>query len=367
MGRTAPPVGSEFTFELLVCRWAELAWPPDDSSPGGESTSLECESTTTGSESPSVVVSRQLGTKRRRWDTVVVECDLEALAVRREFGERALDSDLLHVVRNAPADWAFYREALPHPGYPWRYVREAVHRAAARDLVETRKRGRRIEIRRLRPYPDWVKRVVAVENKPDLDASAAAALSDQLRHDVDAALADEVWVATTRTGERVEPVLLEDFPVEVGVLTFDVDGGSNADATINPGLGIDATAASVDWLPSSLPTDADGGTFTAAEKRDRRLQIAERAYGKGWRSFRETMRPDCRHFRLERAGRALLPTCAAKGRCQTAAECSGGCSQFEPEPPVWRTGDWPVEGGPGKGIRALLRRRRNRERDRASE
>lgn len=357
MGQRAPTVDSEFTFELLVCRWAELAWP------AGDDGVVNSAGNDDATDDVVHFVSRQLGTQRRRWDTVVVECDREALAQRREFGERSLDSDLLDVVPHAPADWAFYRDALPDPGYPWRYVRKAIHRAAARDLIEKRKRGRKIEIRRVRPYPDWVRRIVAIENKPDLDASAAAALSDQLQHDVDTALADEVWVATTKTDERVEPVLLEDFPVDVGVLTFDVAG----DPATRSGASVDEHSATVDWLPSSLPVDDDGDQFSAVEKRTRRLEIAERAYGKGWRTFRDTMRPDCRHFELERAGRALLPTCAAKGRFQTAAECSGRCPEFEPEPPVWRTGGWPIEGGPGKGIRSLLQARRDRERDRQTE
>ncbi|WP_418282619.1 DUF5787 family protein [Halorubrum sp. DTA98] len=318
---------AEFGYELLVCRYAELAWYPD--------------------ESPRpVIVSRQLGTKRRRWDTVVIEVDPEGLASRRAFGARTIDSDLLHVVRYAPATWAWYRDALPQPGYPWRYVRQAVHRAADRDLIEKRRRGNRIELRRTRPYPDWVRRIVAIENKPDLDASAADALADQLSHDVDAALADEVWLATETTGDRVEPALLRAMPVEAGILTTDFESG------------VDDDAGRVDWYPSDLtPSERDKQTIT------RRLEIAERAYGKGWRSFHETMRPDCRCFELRRAGRALVPHCAAKERTPTARECSGSCPEFAPEPPGWRTNGWPIEGGPGAGIKRLLERRRDRERN----
>jgi hypothetical protein len=318
------PGDTEFGFELVTCRWAERAWPPDrdaDTVP---------------------VVARQLGTQQRRWDTIVVEADPDGLAERAAFGDRALDSDLLHIVRNAPADWTWYRDALPHPGYPWRYVRAAIHRADARGAVETRRSGNRIEIRRIAAYPDWARRIVAVENKPDLDASAARALADQLEHDVETALADEVWVATAATDETVEPALLEDLPVEAGVLALDFGG--------------DAPEATVAWHPATL--DRPGDDETA----DKRLEIVERAYGSGWRSYVETMRPDCRWFELRDRAGAFVPWCVAKGCHQTGAECSGSCPEFQPEPPSWRTRGWPIEGGPGKGIQRLLAERRRRRR-----
>ncbi len=337
-------LNSEFSFELLVCRWAELAWPPG------------------ADDAPALVVSRQLGTQRRRWDTIVIECDPAGLAARQAFGDHTIDAELLPIVRHAPPEWEYYREALPDPGYDWRYVREAIHRGAARGLIDKRKNGRRIEIRRKRAYPDWVSRIVAIENKPDLDASAAAALTDQLTHDVETALADEVWLATSRTGDRVEPALLEEFPVEVGVLTFDFADETNAKRLGVEATAVDADVATVDWLPSSLDTAADSEAFSSEEKTRRRRWLAERAYGKGWRAFTDTMRPDCRHFELRRSGEALVPYCAAKSRCQSEAECGARCGFFEPEPPQWRTNGWPIEGGPGRGIRTLLERRRERAR-----
>jgi hypothetical protein len=323
------PGDAEFGFELVTCRWAERAWPPDRAS------------------ETVPVVARQLGTQRRRWDTVVVEADPDALDARAAFGERPLDSDLLHVVRHAPAEWAWYRDALPDPGYPWRYVRAAVHRADARGVVETRRQGNRIEIRRVAPYPEWVRRIAAIENKPDLDASAARALAEQLEHDVTTALADEVWVATAATGETVEPVLLEDLPVEAGVLALDFED--------------DAPAATVAWHPATLDPTSDTA-LSASEKADKRLEIAERAYGSGWRSYVDTMRPDCRWFEIRDRAGAFVPWCAAKESHPTAAECSGSCPDFQPEPPAWRTRGWPIEGGPGKGIQRLLADRRRRRR-----
>ncbi|WP_096391304.1 DUF5787 family protein [Halopenitus persicus] len=353
---------AEFGYELLVCRWAELTWRPD------------------GDPTPAIV-GRQVGTRRRRWDTVVVEVDPDGFRRRRALGDREIDRELLGIVREAPPDWEWYRDALPEPDYPWRYVREAVHRAADRGLIDERTSGDaggRIEIRRTRPYPDWVRRIVAIENKPDLDASAAAALADQLEYDVDAGLLDETWLATEATGSRLEPALRREIPIEAGIVLTDF------------GTGVDPESGTVAWLPSDLRTvgngdtggdagggdggggdedgdgsDGDAGSNAAAtdpDRETRRLVLAERVYGRGWRSFHDTMRPDCRHFQLAHAGEAMRPHCAAKGRCPTARECSSSCPSVSPEPPAWRTQGWPIEGGPGKGITRLLERRRERAR-----
>ena len=336
----------EFGFELLVCRWAERRWPPE------------------GDRDSVALVSRQLGTRRRRWDTVVVEADSDALAERARFGPERLDSDLLHVVRNAPAEWTWYRDALPDPGYPWRYVREAVHRAADRGILETRRAGNRIEIRRRYAYPDWVDRVIAIENKPDLDASAARALSAQLERDVALALADEVWVATRRTGEAIEPALFEDLPVEAGILAMDFEREPAATVAWYPRrLAVDEPGTRILDRPSGGARDDSAARFeyvSPGEKAAKRLELAERAYERGWRSYADTMRPDCRHFELRSVAGAYVPWCGAKERAQTNAECSGSCPEFAPEPPAWRTRGPPIEGGPGRSIGRLLERRRQR-------
>ncbi len=334
----------EFGFELGVCQWAERHWPAE-----------------------AAIVARQLGTEHRRWDTVVIEADPEALAARAWFGGRRLDEDLLRVVRHAPAEWAWYRDALPEPSFPWRYVREAVHRAADRGLIERRRRNGRIELRRIRPYPDWVERIVAIENKPDLDASAARDLRPQLERDVALGLADEVWVATRATDDAVAPVLLEDLPVQAGVLTVAAGRGADrVDRTWRPRrLAVGEPGTRILDRPGGGDYDASACRFEYATpdwKARKRREIAERAYERGWRSYVESMRPDCRHFELRPDAAVARPYCQAKGRPQRPGECSGSCPEFEPEPPAWRTRDWPIQGGPGAGIKRVLERQRDRSR-----
>ncbi|MFC7166540.1 DUF5787 family protein [Halospeciosus flavus] len=332
---TAGDSDHEFGFELRFCAWAERAWDAH-------------------ADSDDFVVARQLGTRGRRWDTVIVESTPEALRERAALGADTLDPDLQFLAEHAPAEWAWYRDALPDPGYPWRYVRQAIHRGAARGVVEKRRNGNRIQIRRVGPYPDWVERLVAVEHKPDLDASAARDLADQLERDVALGLADEVWLATEATGARVEPALLEEMPVEVGILVFDPVAGD----------------VEVVWYPRSLDPDAPGERVRGGEsesvdadrKAELRARIAERAYGRGWRHYVDNVRPDCRHFHLRRADTGYVPACGAKGCEQSESECGSSCPEFEPEPPTWRQQGWPVEGGPGKTIQRVLAARRRRER-----
>ena len=337
----------EFVFELHACRWAELHWPPD------------------GEEDRPVVVARQLGDRHRRWDTIVLECDTAGLEARRRFGSERLDGDVLHVVRHAPEAWSWYRDSLPDPGYPWRYVREAIHRAADRDILDTRKRSGRLQIRRRFPYPEWVERIVAIEHKPDLAASAADRLAAQLEYDVALGLADEVWLATAQTNDGVPPAYFERMPVEAGILSLAMPPGEatvlwhpRALSVEKPGTRIldrpetntiDQSAARVEFVPPD-------------EKATIRRQIAERAYEGGWRDVLSHMRPDCRHCTLSIGTLTHEPRCLAKGRAQRAAECHGRCPDFSPEPPGWRTQGWPIEGGPGKAIKRLYARQRARHR-----
>lgn len=336
----------EFVFELRACRWAELAWPP------------------TG-EAETVLVGRQLGTRHRRWDTVIIECDAAGLDQRANFGSEHLHDDLLHVVRHAPRDWMWYRDALPEPGYPWRYVREAVHEAGDRNIIKTRKRNGRIELRRRFAYPEWIDRIIAIEHKPDLDASAAEALANQLSYDVALGLADEVWLATRATDRAIAPALFEAIPVEAGIVQIDPDS-LEGDVIWHPrSLTPGKTGTRILERPNGTHRDYSAARFeyvSSEQKAAIRRAIGERAYERGWRSAIDSMRPDCRHFELAESTLTHEPHCRSKGRAQSGAECSGDCPSFEPEPPGWRTRGWPIEGGPGRGVRRLLERQRLRHR-----
>ena len=331
----------EFPFELFVCRYLERNWPLVGSL----------------GDKQSLLVGRQLGTQARRWDTIVVVTTEASVRQRARFGPQAFNQDLLRVLRNAPATFEWYRDTMPQPGFPWRYVRAAVRRAADRDLIETRHRGGRLEYRRRWTFPDWPDRIIVFENKPDLGAAAADDLAGQLQHDVALGLADETWVCTRPTGDSVEPIILESIPVEAGIITVDPDRDTGT----------------VEWYPRQLDVDGpgeqidhrsteDATTVSRAWKQTRRLELAERVYGRGWRSYVESMRPDCRHFSLEEHATGYLPWCSAKQRCQTQRECAGSCSAFEPEPPQSRMKEWPLDGGSGRWFSEVLQRRRRRRR-----
>ena len=314
----------EFGFELLVCRWAELHWPPHRTGSGP------------------VIVGRQLGEQARRWDTIVVECDPDGLRARARFGEAGLDRDLLFLVRNAPEEFSWYRDCLPDPGFPLRRLLPAIHRAAARGVLEVERRGRRVFMRRVTAYPHWVRRVIAIENKPDLDASAARRLGAQLTHDIDRSLADEVWVATAVADDPVIPAaLIEPMPPGVGIIGVDIHR-------------TDAVTGSVLWRPRRLdPDPADAAT---------RYRIAEAVYGQGWRAYTSSLRTDCRHLEPRMVGQAILPWCAAKQTVPTPQGCRHACAQREPEPPQWRMQGWPLDGGPGRSLERILAARRMRQR-----
>ncbi|MFB6081112.1 MAG: DUF5787 family protein [Haloferacaceae archaeon] len=195
--------------------------------------------------------------------------------------------------------------------------REAVDRAVDLGFLERERRDGQTVVRRTTRYPgDWFDRLIAVENKPDLDRPGA--LSRQLGYDVSLALFDEVVLATADypTGAHLNRI-----PDAVGV--WRVDPGTGARTVVRD--------------PSPLPVD-DPGIEPVAERADRtdvavvppaekarvRRRVAERAYGKGWRTYDL---PPCAHAEPTADGR---PRCTHFDRVvDPATDCGPDCPGFE--------------------------------------
>lgn len=180
-------------------------------------------------------------------------------------------------------------------------------------------------VRQVARYPEnWFDTIRAIENKPDLDVPGDLLL--QLRKDVSLALVDEVVLATE---SYVTGAHLNRIPEEVGVWRFYPETGERE----------------VIREPESLPTHEAGteilDTHTGRsdiavvgtdEKARKRRRIAERAYGKGWRTYDF---PACKEASpTTREGSDGLPYCAWKDRLVNPANCGADCPGHDPADPL---------------------------------
>nr|WP_193570729.1 DUF5787 family protein [Halorubellus sp. JP-L1] len=236
-------------------------------------------------------------------------------------------------------DPAIRGPAGPGRARPWRDAlpddlgEESARRIADacvdRGFFERERRGGREYLRQTARYPDdWFGDVLAVENKPDLGTPGA--LERQLRQDVSLALADRVVLATA---SHVTGAHLNRIPDAVGVWRYD----PSAD---DP----DADALDVLREPTRLPVDEPGvelldarpartdvAVVDADAKRDARRRLAERAYGKGWRTY---SLPDCERVAPDApavADHATLPHCTYHDRVvDPARDCGADCPGHDP-------------------------------------
>jgi len=286
----------EFAFELAAC------------------SALEAES--------DGVVARQLGTHTRIVDVVEIrpgpEFDRRAEITSEPIPDPAIESDVRVGRAKRP------REAID--ARPDRATAIA-DRAVEIGFFEAERRGGRRYVRRATAYPDWIGWVRAFENKPDLGRPGDLEL--QLRKDVSLALFDEVVLLTETyvTGAHLNRI-----PDPVGVRRFDPETGTFETVrepeplpTAEPGIAV---------LDES-PTEVDIEPVGADEKARLRRQVAERAYGKGWRpaTLPGCRRADARGPTFE--GDDTLPYCEWKGRfVDPARECGPSCEGFDAaEPP----------------------------------
>ncbi|QDX40450.1 DUF5787 family protein [Salarchaeum sp. JOR-1] len=269
------------------------------------------------------VVSRQLGasvhgTGNRILDVVTVApgpaFDERVALTPDEIPSGVLDADV------GVGRWRRVTDAFDGP--PERAHRLAEAGADAGFLELDRKRGQRVA-RQVARYPDdWFGRLVGIENKPDLGTPGD--LDFQLRHDAALGLLDEVVLATESYVTRAH---LNRIPEGVGVWRVDFDRDDPIEV-VREGTPLDPSAPGVE-IRDERGLETRVGFVSPDEKAAKRRRLAERAFGKGWRTYGL---PDCAQSRPGReAGAATLPHCAFKQRLVDAAsECGPDCPGYEP-------------------------------------
>ncbi len=278
-------------------------------------------------ESDGHLVARQLGTGVRQpgtrvADIVVVEpgptFDARTAITPDTIPAAAIRADI------GAGTARYWKDAFDSQEIPYERAWAIVERAVDAGFFELERRNGRDYIRQTARYPvNWFDRLIAVENKPDLDEPGD--LDRQLRTDVALGLVDEVILATESYVTRAHRNRLPD-PVGIWRRTDD---------------GIEVVQA-----PTPLPADEPGielidrqpGRWDVEivhpmEKARARRRIAERAYGKGWRTYDF---PGCANIESARIeGASGLPHCIQFDRLvDPATECGPACPGFDvAEPP----------------------------------
>lgn len=268
------------------------------------------------------LLGRQLGTSvagagSRVMDLVYVEPGPD-FDIRRRLSGRtippvAIESDV-GVGRFQPL-----ASAIDAPPEIARRIGEA---AAEAGFFELARRSGSVVARQTTRYPDWFGRLVGIENKPDLGSPGD--LAAQLRQDRSLRVLDAVILATETYVTRAH---LNRLPDAIGVWRVDFDAPDPIEVIREPsrlrtdGAGFEVVDAG--------PGRVDVEPVSQADKARQRRRIAERAYGKGWRTFEL---PACATADPTAvAGTTGLPGCSWKGRLvDPAAECGPSCSGHEP-------------------------------------
>jgi hypothetical protein len=289
---------SEFAFELALCAHLE--------------------------QQRDTLVSRQLGASvhgRRVLDTVLVDpgpdFDERAAITSETIPPAAVESDV------GTGRARFWKGAVDtHP----ERAREVVERAIELGFFERERATGRLEVRQTARYPDrWFDRIIGVENKPDL--ARPGALETQLLTDVELGLVDEVVLATA---SHVTGAHLNRIPDAVGVWHFDPATGERE--VIRASTPLPTDEAGVEIIErSSARTEVR--VATAEEKRRARRRVAERAYGKGWRTLDM---PACARVDPENG----LPYCPYRERVvRPASDCGEACGGYDPAETPGSDGD----------------------------
>jgi hypothetical protein len=300
LAASLPPFVREFGFELALC--ARLESVRDD------------------------LVSRQLGAHvegRRILDTVLVapgpDFDARAAITPHRIPGPAIESDA------GPGTARPITDAFDcHPDR----ARSIAEHAVDLGFFERTRNGGRDCVRQTTRYPEaWFDRIVGIENKPDLGRPGD--LQRQLRTDVSLGLLDAVVLATE---SYVTGAHLNRIPDAVGVWRFDPETGNREVIRDPEPLG--TGEAGIEPV-EKRPAETRVHVATPAEKERARRRLAERAYGKGWRTYDL---PACAHASTgDCFGSGGLPDCAWKGRLvDPGSECGPACDGYEPaDPPAF--------------------------------
>jgi len=265
------------------------------------------------------VVSRQLGAGvrgRRVVDTVLV-------TPGPAFGARATITAETIPGAAIESDVGPGRARRPGEAFdcPAERARRTVERAVDVGFFERERRDGHTYVRQTARYPDdWFDRLVGIENKPDLGRPGA--LETQLLTDVHLAVLDEVVLATA---SHVTGAHLNRIPDPVGVWEFDPGTGERdivrePDPLSTDGYGVE--------IRDRRPARTAIAIVTPDEKGRARRRLAERAYGKGWRTYDL---PACGRVDPDGDG---LPYCPWKGRVvRRATDCGAACGGHDPADP----------------------------------
>ena len=286
----------EFRFELSLCSWLEAntEW----------------------------LVARQLGGAVAAPGSRIM--DICCLQAGPEFERRtAITSQeipALAIESDAGAGEAvFWREAFDCSP---QQARSTIERAVDCGFFESEYRNGRQFVRQTVRYPDWIGGLIGIENKPDLGTPGD--LDRQLRVDASLALFDQVVLATESYVTRAH---LNRVPDPVGVWRFDPDTGERTVIRAPTQLGVGETGVEIQ---DSHPLRTDIEFVPPEAKQRKRRRIAERAYGKGWRTYAF---PDCQRIEPTDDGRPACSwfDCVVDPATDCGADCEGFASGEPPD------------------------------------
>ena len=291
----------EFEFELRLCAHLEASGVPGVGDVG--------------------VVARQLGTSVHAAGGRIV--DTLGVLPGPEFDTRVdVTSDTIPpAVLDVDVPVGEYERVTRVFDRPPERARALAEHGADTGFLDVDRRNGQTVVRQTTRYPDWIGGLVGVENKPDLGTPGD--LEAQMRHDASLGVLDYAIVATESHVTRAH---LNRLPDAVGVWRVDFDSADPVEVICEPQR-LDAEGAGLEVLASG-PGKTDVRAVTVAEKARQRRRVAERAYGKGWRTYDL---PTCaRVVTGDDNGAPTLPFCEHFGRVvDPASECGVDCPGFE--------------------------------------